>query len=317
MTSTRGLTFVTVTFRAEDSLLRLQARSLARFLDEDAVERILVVDNGHPALGARDAQALRVEYGRLAPRVQIARAEEVTDLPSASGWTVQQVLKLAVSASVETAAYVLLDAKNHLVRPVGFSDFVSADGLLRGGFHSYADHPLLPRLRTTLKYLDLDESLADRYPPTSTPFVMRTARARDVVSGIGARSGRPFATEFVEQGLSEFFLYSGWVHRSDGSWSEEYDGDAIQSPTVWAGASDGDGVRAALAEVDRWDAPFFAVHRRALGRLDSAATAVLSQFWTRRGLFVDEGDARRFVRAAKRDRVLDAARSRLRPRSNR
>ncbi|HZU94266.1 MAG TPA: DUF6492 family protein [Microbacterium sp.] len=307
-----GLTFVTVTFRAEDALMRLQARSMARFLGDDVAARIIVLDNGTPALAARGRKALLAEFGPLASRVRIGRADELIDMPSASGWTLQQVLKLCVSSIVETPHYVLLDAKNHLVRSVAGSDFVSVDGRGRGGFHSYADHPLRPRLRTTLQYLGLDDALAEWYPPTSTPFVMQTAVARAVIDDVGGRSRRSFAEEFVAEGLSEFFLYSGWARLGDGSWSSMFDGEAIQSPTVWGGAADEDGVRAALSEVARWDAPFFAVHRRALGRLDSSAITALAEFWMDRGLFADRRSVSRFVREAKRDRVLDALRSRLR-----
>ncbi|QDE33756.1 hypothetical protein FIV50_02450 [Microbacterium foliorum] len=309
---TKGLTFVTVTFRAEDALLRLQARSMARFLDASVVETIIVIDNGSPGLGTRARRSLLSEYGVLAPRVRIGRAEELTHLPFASGWTLQQVLKISVSTTVETPWYVLLDAKNHFVRSVARSDFVAPDGRARGGFHSYAAHPLLPRLRTTLAYLGLSESLADRFPPTSTPFVMNTEVAQSVIADVADRSGRPFAEEFVKQNLSEFFLYSGWVARRSGGWSEMLDGEAIQSPTVWGGAADGAGVGAALAEVTRWEAPLFAVHRRAMGRLDASGTAMLADFWTGRELFADEREVRRFLRTAKRDRVLDAVRSRVR-----
>lgn len=306
--SPEPVSFVTVTYRAEDSLLRLQARSFALFVPTEAVAEILVIDNGTPAMSPRGRADLLREYGPHADRVRFVLSDELAATGGMSGWVGQQVLKLAVAAHVRSDWYVLLDAKNHAVRPLRSDDLLTGDGRARGGFHSYAAHPLRDRLITTLDHLGLDRAAADHYPPTSTPFVLQTATATEVLSGFGD----DFAGSFHRAGLSEFFLYSGWILRRDGNWDAVYDGVAVQSPTLWGGASSASAIRSVLAEVERTDAPFFGVHRRALRRIAGADLAPLSEFWIDRGLFANARDVRRFRARFLREHARAALRSRLR-----
>lgn len=301
------VSFVTVTFRAEDSLLRLQARSFARFVPAEAVAEIVVIDNGAAPLSSRRRAELLREYGPHADRVRIVRADDLAATGQMSGWVGQQVLKLAIAAHVRSDWYVLLDAKNHAVRALRPDDLLTGDGRARGGFHSYAAHPLRDRLHTTLDYLGLDRAASDHYPPTSTPFVMQTAAAREVLAGLGD----DFAGSFHRAGLSEFFLYSGWILRRDGSWDAVYDGVALQSPTLWGGTTSASAISSVLAEVERTDAPFAGVHRRALRRISRADLAPLAQFWVGRGLFAEEREVRRFRARFLREHAISAARDRL------
>lgn len=306
-----ALTIVTVTYRAEDALQWLQARSLARFAAPDLVERVIVIDNGDPLMSRGARKRLIAAYGALSERVEVVPAGEVSQLPPASGWMGQQVLKLGISRLVETPWYVLLDAKNHLIRRVDVGDLLVHDGRARGGFHSYADHPLLPRLHHTLDYLDIERGAAEHFPPTSTPFMMKTPDARAVIDSLEEKSSTSFAQEFVRADLSEFFLYSAFLLKRDGGWDALYDGVAIQSPTVWGGRASLSGVEEAIALVDDKDAPFFAVHRRALRRLDRAARERLADYWVARGVLDSRAEVRRFLWRFRRDYARAVIRARI------
>ncbi|PZU45665.1 MAG: hypothetical protein DI566_09405 [Microbacterium sp.] len=305
--SSDSVSFVTVTYRAEDSLLRLQARSFALFVPVEAVAEIVVIDNGRPLLSERRRAELLRAYGPHADRVRFVPSDELAATGAMSGWVGQQVLKLSIAAYVRADWYVLLDAKNHAVRPLRPDDLLNGDGRARGGFHSYAAHPLRDRLLTTLDYLGLDRAAADHYPPTSTPFVLQTQAAREVLAGFGD----DFAGSFHRAGLSEFFLYSGWILRRDGDWDAVYDGVALQSPTLWGGTTSAAAIGSVLAEVERTDAPFFGVHRRALRRMTGADLAPLAHFWIARGLFSSVREVRRFRARFLREHAISAARSRL------
>lgn len=282
--SPRPLTFATITYRAEDTLQLLQARSMALYARGEDVASIIVVDNGAPAMSRRTRKRLLAAYGPLADRVRIVPRSALGADVASSGWMSQQVMKLAVHRLVTTPTYVLLDAKNHLIRPVAVDDFLAADGRARTGFQSYRDHPLLPRVQKVLAYLGLDPTTADRFPPTSTPFVMRTDVVAALIADVEASSGRPFTEEFVAADLTEFPLYSGWLLRRDGDFDATYVDDAIQSPTIWGGGANRAGVERAIAEAKERDAPAFGVHRRALNRLDADTAAPLADFLTERGI---------------------------------
>ncbi len=307
----RALTLVSVTYRAEDVLQQIQARSVAAHAGRADIRELIVIDNGSPALTGSRLTRMHEAFGEAAARVRFVPSAEVTALPATSGWIGQQVLKLAISSAVTTPHYVLLDAKNHFIRPVTASDFLSADGRARAGLHSYEKHPLLPKLRTTLGYLGLEvEPAVTRFPRTATPFVMNTEVARAVVDDVGHGSVARFAHEFVDNDLSEFFLYSGWLLRERG-WATYLDPDPIQAPTIWGGAADLAGVRRAIEQARRTDAPAFGVHRRALRRLPRAARAELADFWIERGIVGDRRETAALRRRFLLEWTAQAARTRL------
>ncbi|PZQ87806.1 MAG: hypothetical protein DI534_13590 [Leifsonia xyli] len=295
------ITVVTVTFGAETALLEVQARSLARSLAPGDVAEIIVIDNGRRAMGTATAARLRARYGPLASRVRILPvAELVPDMPAAIGWRTQQVAKLVVAAEVETPHYLILDAKNHLIRPAGLPDLVGEDGRAHGSTHPYTSHPLQAQLRTTLAYLGADaEQTRDaiaNFPPTATPFVMDTALTRALVDDISRRARTPFAIEFERAGLTEFFLYAGWVQLRGPGLEAVFDGTPIPSPTVWPKARTAAGLDAVIAEASLSRSAFFAVHRTALARGDAALRSALARFWVGCGLFPDERAARAAIR---------------------
>ena len=314
MTSELGaspLTFVTITYRAEDTLLLLQARSLARYARVEDVARIVVIDNGTPLMSGRARRRLLSAYGPHAPHVRIVPRAELDGGPTGSGWVSQQVLKLAAHRLVDTPTYVLLDAKNHLIRTVSVADFLANDGRARTGFQSYREHPLQPRLLKVLAYLGLPESAADRFPPTSTPFVMNREVVSAMIDDIESSAKRPFSDQFVRADLTEFPLYSAWLLRRDGGWDDTYVDAAIQAPTVWGGKASRAGVREAIRHAEETDAPAFGVHRRALNRLDDVAAAELGAFLAQRGIVSGEKEFRALRRMFRRQYATEIARARI------
>ncbi|HEY8590570.1 MAG TPA: DUF6492 family protein [Naasia sp.] len=290
------LTFVTVVYEAEFPLLRLQARSMARFLSMEQVRDILVLDNSAKGMPQSERAALMDEYGRLAPRVTVLRPDEVCRTPRGVGWSVQQVLKLAVAARVRTAAYLVLDAKNHFVAPLPTDFFSTADGRLRIPAYSFERHPLRRDLERVLAYLGLDPAPhVARFTATVTPFVLDTGRVRALIADVEARSGRSFAAEFLAHDLTEFFLYSGWIVARGDRLDDVFDLSLPQLPVVWPRAATGEGVRAAVELAEQRKSPLFAVHRRALATLTDEGIGALSVYWTSSGLFGSPEEATAFI----------------------
>ncbi|MBO0922201.1 hypothetical protein J1G42_15365 [Cellulomonas sp. zg-ZUI222] len=294
-------TVVTVVFELEVPLLLLQARSFARHVPVGAVAEVLVIDNTARGLPARGAAELLAAYGPHADRVTLLRPDDLGGVPAAPGWQRQQALKLLVAPRVTTGRYLALDAKNHLVRAPDPAWFGVPDGRARLGVHGYAGHPLRPALERTVRYLGLDPgAVLDRFPATVTPFVLVTSLVRAMVEDVGDRAGRPFAQEFVDHRLTEFFLYAAWLEARAGGRDRWYADGQPGCPVVWPGDPSLRAVRAAGEELDGTGAPVLSVHRTALVRMPADATDALTDLWVAHGLFAARGDAARFVAGFRR-----------------
>jgi hypothetical protein len=308
------LTYVTVVFEEELTLLWLQARSAAVFLPPETVGAIIVIDNTRKGIPAKTRVSVLSAYGDLADRVTILRPNDICSVPSATGWRTQQILKLMVADRVTTDRYVTLDAKNHFVNNVDLDYFVADDGRARVNVYGYVSHPLRVNLERVLHYVELDPAeYVDRFTATVTPFVLDVSTVQRMVADIEKRSGRTFAKEFVEQDLTEFFLYSGWVLSRGETLDGAFDCTQPACATVWPKAANPEGVSAAITASDERRTPVFSVHRRALAVLDPSSAKVLADFWVRCGLFDDPQSASTFVRdfqesyekAARRQRRRD------------
>ena len=278
--------------------MRLQLRSMARYLNPEHVSELVVINNDVTPLDRRRARSLHGAAGMHAERLRLVERSDLPKLPPTTGWRSQQILKLEIARAVETAHYVVLDAKNHLVRASRLDDLLGSDGRARGGSHTYETHPLRDYLVKTLDLLDLphEPHLRD-FPTTATPFVLDTSVTRDLLDNFRMPGERTFAGSFERSGVTEFFLYSGWIHKRGLQYSNLYDGVPIQCPIVWPASRHRESVARACAEVSLLDAPYFAAHRKALGRMPLSAQDVLAQFWWRRGLFDSTLQARRFLAA--------------------
>ncbi len=274
------------------------------------VEQIIVVDNGARPLSRDRAGRLIASYGRFSARVVILRHDVVATVPPAIGWRRQQILKLAVSNSVSTDFYVVLDAKNHLVASASVATFVGGGGRPKASLYSYASHPLRSSLEDALDYVGLDrEKYIGRFFSTATPSVIVTAVARDLIAQVEAREGMSFAQFFLQRHFTEFLLYAAWIESSDIPLAARYDTSGIRNSTIWPRGRSLESLTSTL--FDAGAASFFSVHRTALARMDRAATRLIEAFWTERGLFSSQRSARRFVGRFRRRYLLAMVEKRL------
>jgi hypothetical protein len=314
--SVQGLTFVSVVFEAEYLLLQLQARSMSRYLRPELVGGIFVIDNSARGMPEATRSRLLEDYGVLSESVQVLRPDEICEVPGTIGWRSQQILKLGVADLVKTERYVVLDAKNHLVRPLERSLFEAPDGRARVNAHSYENHPFRPALERTFGYFGADPGdYLGQFTATVTPFVLDRDVVGAMVRDIEATAGCPFGQEFVDRELTEFLLYSGWlVTRGGKRLTDHFELQQVPHPVVWPRAAHGAGVAAEIHQSHHGAGPFFSVHRRALARLDVDGRELLAEFWASADLFESAGEALRFMsefdrafkRAGLRKRVREA-----------
>jgi len=311
-------TFVTVTFEQEYALLGLQARSMARFVSDDLVAGIVVIDNAERSMPARFRQQLCKEYGPLAAKLRVLRPGAICAVPRIAGYRSQQILKLCVADEIATPRYIVLDAKNHFIAPVERSLFEAPDGRARISTTNYELHALRPGFEHVMRYLGVDPKPHLRHFATAVPpIVLDRATVRSLIADIEQRSGRGFADEFVASGLLEFFLYTGWITARRGSLDALYELRSTRRPYIWRGNANPDGVTRAIRASNDSKAEVFAVHRLALAGLDAESTEAVCKFWTEHGLFATSAEAQRFVADYRRSFRRASRRAQIRKLSNR
>ncbi len=236
-----GLSFVNVTFPGELPLLRLQARSMGLYLPEGLVDEILNIANAtDEAAALADLEAIRADYGPLAPKVRNVTASDVfaagpervrlahwpkrflSENPwiygrrrpgwrGNDGWQMQQALKLAVARLVRGPIYVVLDSKNIFVAPMSAADFLAPSGRPLGRFDR-GQGPV-DWLGASVRALGLPPGLAARRPILSilTPAVFDRSMIEAVLDAVEARHGTVQAL-FAMPGnkATEFMLVTGW-----------------------------------------------------------------------------------------------------------
>lgn len=295
--SQRKYTFVTVGFRGESGLLNLQARSMRLYCPADLVEEIVIIDNSLP-LDSDDWQDKALhQYGELAEFVRFVPASKlIGTVTDTDGWWTQQVLKIKVSEVIRSERYVLLDAKNHLIRPLKRDFLETVAGQPRINGHSFTEDPMRSFLECTLRYLGIDPSPhLEWFTRTTTPFTMLTTEARNLARFLDEREGNRIILAFQEQKLTEFFLYSGFLV-SKGVLASAYEFNQPHCVQLWGETADEAGCLATVAKAERSECPFMAVHSKALARMDRNGREAIAKFWHARGLFPSVSHGVRFIR---------------------
>lgn len=281
----RSYTFATVVCEEDFELMRLQARSFRLHAPDHLVAQIFVVENGRRV----SQDSLLREYGRLADKVRFVHASDLAPIPpSVGGWWSQQVLKLLIAKHVWTDAYVALDAKNHLIAPMARKFFETSSGQLRMNGYGYKDHPLRGALERTARFVGVDSGkCVDFSWRTSTPFSFAT----EIVWQMIASMKQPFWKTFLDEQLTEFFLYACWTRKH---WltipgRATYEMSQPFTKQLW------DTNAGEIADLcrDAWTSgsPFFSTHRRGMAKLDVVGRAALARFWVQAGLFSETREA--------------------------
>ena len=255
------------------------------YLPPAMVDEIVVIENFGAGRHVAWRDRLSLEYGHLAGRVRFRASETMIPTPPASGWWTQQVLKILVHQVVTSDRYVVLDAKNHLVRPLHPDFLEAADGRLLSRRYCYRDHPLRYFLESTLRFYDLPvEPHVDWFMQADTPFTIDRSDARSAVAFIEAGTSGSFAESFIEARMTEFFLLAADLMRK-GILEDRYDFSRIACPVVWPNLAEPAALAAVIGEAEKSRSPVFSVHRRAIPRLDGISRRILGEFWQRHGLF--------------------------------
>jgi len=295
----RKYTIVTVVFEDDVELLNLQAKSLDIYADASLIEEIIVIDNFNHT-PKNWSKKLFEYYGRLASKVRIIQSWDIIENYNYSGWYYQQVLKLAISKFVNTDRYVVLDAKNHLIKPLTREFLETSNGKTKINGYGYKNHSsstIKSRLFTTCKFIGIDhEKAQEKFVRTSTPFTMITSVSKNIVENVGGIESNGFIKAFMDNELTEFFLYAATLVHC-GVFDELYDWEQLNTPSFWNWVTeDIEIVKKIIEETkDEKSGPFISIHRGAIVNFTPAMRSLIAQLWVERSLFSNIEDGIEFL----------------------
>ncbi|GJE02551.1 hypothetical protein GMJLKIPL_4500 [Methylobacterium isbiliense] len=210
---------VVVIYEEELELAELQAKTIARFIDAQSVNRLIYcINDEDPSTSSR---FMRDSIFPVLARAGISTLECRRDhftLKTGRGYCLQQVQKLEVSFRVQTDFYVVLDTKNFLVKHFDLNELFSGpypavflETYEETDFRRYMKNMYLSYWGTEEPY----DNVA--LPAMATPFVFNTAFVRSMIDAVEKKEGMPFGIFFEERfgaggGYSEFLLYSSYLY---------------------------------------------------------------------------------------------------------
>ena len=279
-----GFDLVTVVFSGELDLLALQARSFARFLGDDFGGNILILVNDLRCarLIRRIERIILPQYGRWHSRVRVIAFHRLARrLDPSNGWIIQQALKLAAATSIDRPFYVVFDAKNHLIAPVGSATFFDADGAARQACQNVPTC-MAQHHATGATYFGVDPNEQSAQFVPMTPFVFHTQTTRELIQHIEAREQATISDFFCDtRCLSEFLLYGSYIARTPTLLKRHYVDARMQTITLW---KDSGPIDAAIARAQNPEFVCFGVHREVLAGADHDQMTLLTRFWRDRTL---------------------------------
>jgi hypothetical protein len=200
------LDFITVVFKDELPLLKIQARSISRYVNQ--VNNIIIVVNDDDAVADLIDTAW---WGQHQDRVIVIPYSHYQYTSRVNGWENQQLLKLLAASNSTTTWSIVLDAKTWFVQPLDFNHLFDSQGC-----------PMVGRCNSFPEFADSQKFVEEFYNikfeqclgPGGVPFVFHTDTVNGLVNSI---ENFPdfFQTALRYPNLAtEFHLYSGYVlHR--------------------------------------------------------------------------------------------------------
>lgn len=272
----RKYTFVTVAHQVDYDLLCRQARSMAKYLPDDLVASIIVVNNGITG----SILKLLDQYGRHRKLVRILPAAKLISAGTLrhKGWLTQQILKLRVHRFVQTDRYVCLDAKNIMINPLRREFLEDHRGRPRAFRANYSQHSSLRWLKNVIHYTGLSSWHITSFWPTITPFTMITSVVGELIRQI--EHDGPFEKAFLDYKLTEFFLYGAFLEKTGRR--NLYEFSQPQCPVIFNTTSYDKFVAGQVKKAERDRIPFFAVHRGA--RMSPSSKRLVDDLFRRQGI---------------------------------
>jgi hypothetical protein len=201
---------VTVVFREELPILKLQAQSIELYCQELDLKSIYVVVNDTDSVAKEIDPAW---WGNLSSYVRIIPRSAFSTNFVDNGWVSQQVLKLLASSISYNTWSMILDAKTIITRPVLIDQLFDVNNKLTVGYNPIPN-VFIPSRDIVNQLFNIE--LTHVAGPSGIPFFFHTDTVRQMISAVSSLTNKNFPQWFQEQGmLTEFILYTGYVYYRD------------------------------------------------------------------------------------------------------
>jgi hypothetical protein len=212
------LDIITVVFRDELPVLKLQAESIELYCRDMTLGNIVIVINDD-SMTKEDIDP--AWYGEVAGLVKIIHRQELADYWTDNGWLTQQLCKLLAGAGITFSKWTMvLDAKTILIQPVLRERLFDESRRLTWG-HLPIFPVFAPAKEIVSKLFGIEQR--NVIGPAGIPFFFDNRLLRNMIQEVERRTGTNFARWFQETGMvTEFILYSGYVQYCDGTLDQQY-----------------------------------------------------------------------------------------------
>jgi len=206
MVSKRMIDIVTVVFKDELPILKVQAESVDLYCKELGTQTIFVIVNDDDSVADQIDPAW---WGSLRSQVQIIPRSSFACQFVENGWVSQQVLKLLGSSLSRNTWSMLLDAKTLVSDHMTSDIFVANSDQLTLGIL-----PVLEVFEPAAKIASdlFGITVSHVAQPAGVPFIFRNQDVRQLIDKIETMTHDNFAEWFQRQGmLTEFVLYTAFI----------------------------------------------------------------------------------------------------------
>jgi Family of unknown function (DUF6492) len=212
------------------------------------------------------------------------------------GWITQQAIKMLASDVVASPRYVVFDAKNHFILPVGKNDFVAPNGKMRMPMREMRNFWDYDGYKFALEYFGVDiDHFGGLGIPNTTPFVTDTQAMKQVAHELQQRESMELQRLLaIHRGaLMEFFAYQAFMGLSPHSLQDFYEPSAYLNVTIWQDIPKMPHKFEPIVDrVINGEFKSFAVHWRAIPNLMPSQRQRIIDLWLSRGLVeaFDDGE---------------------------
>lgn len=214
--------FVTVVYDDEVYLLEWQAKSLRKFIEQDNINKIIIVDNGSQQCD----KVIKLDwYGHLKDKVKIINHQHLNleTYTYLDGWRTQQLCKLLASSQSKTEWCCVLDAKTFFSKKINFQILFTNNKPCVGTVPVSIWWSDSKKFLETFYHINLNKIIG----PGGVPFFFHTETVKQLVNSI-PKFNNWFQDLLYETTpphrllITEFMLYSAFVIKKYGTFDILY-----------------------------------------------------------------------------------------------